>query len=131
MNPKILSVDDSKTIRMLLKRLFVPFVCEIFEAGDGQEGLDVATREKPNLIILDYNMPVMDGVTMLRHMRENPELKRTPVIMLTAEASPEIIGTVARLGVRDYVTKPFDSDQLLEKAARVVTLERRPEIPEA
>jgi CheY-like chemotaxis protein len=91
----------------------------------------VATREKPNLIILDYNMPVMDGVTMLRHMRENPELKRTPVIMLTAEASPEIIGTDARLGVRDYVTKPFDSDQLLEKAARVVTLERRPEIPEA
>ncbi len=131
MNPKILSVDDSKTIRMLLKRLFIPFVCELFEAGDGQEGLDVATREKPNLIILDYNMPVMDGVTMLRHMRENPELKRTPVIMLTAEASPEIISTVARLGVRDYVTKPFDSDQLLEKAARVVTLERRPEIPEA
>ena len=131
MNPKILSIDDSKTIRMLLKRLFIPFVCELFEAGDGQEGLDVATREKPNLIILDYNMPVMDGVTMLRHMRENPELKRTPVIMLTAEASPEIIGTVARLGVRDYVTKPFDSDQLLEKAARVVTLERRPEIPEA
>jgi len=131
MNPKILSVDDSKTIRMLLKRLFIPFVCELFEAGDGQEGLDVATREKPNLIILDYNMPVMDGVTMLRHMRENPELKRTPVIMLTAEASPEIIGTVARLGVRDYVTKPFDSDQLLEKAARVITLERRPEISEA
>jgi CheY-like chemotaxis protein len=131
MNPKILSVDDSKTIRMLLKRLFIPFVCELFEAGDGQEGLDVATREKPNLIILDYNMPVMDGVTMLRHMRENPELKRTPVIMLTAEASPEIISTVARLGVRDYVTKPFDSDQLLEKAARVVTLERRPEASEA
>ena len=131
MNPKILSVDDSKTIRMLLKRLLIPFVCELFEAGDGQEGLDVATREKPNLIILDYNMPVMDGVTMLRHMRENPELKRTPVIMLTAEASPEIISTVARLGVRDYVTKPFDSDQLLEKAARVVTLERRPEASEA
>jgi CheY-like chemotaxis protein len=131
MNPKILSVDDSKTIRMLLKRLFSPFVCELFEAGDGQEGLDVATREKPNLIILDYNMPVMDGVTMLRHMRENPELKRTPVIMLTAEASPEIIGTVARLGVRDYVTKPFDGEQLLEKAARVITLERRPEPSEA
>jgi hypothetical protein len=123
MNPKILSVDDSKTIRMILKRLFTPFVCELFEAGDGHEGLEVATREKPDLIILDYNMPVMDGVTMLRHMRENPELKRTPVIMLTAEASPEIISTVARLGVRDYVTKPFDNDQLLDKATRVVNLE--------
>ncbi len=127
MNPKILSVDDSKTIRMLLKRLFTPFVCELFEAGDGQEGLEVVNREKPDLIILDYNMPVMDGVTMLRQMRENPEFKRLPVIMLTAEASPEIIGTVARLGVRDYVTKPFDSDQLLDKVTRAVTLERKPE----
>jgi len=127
MNPKILSIDDSKTIRMLLKRLFTPFVCELFEAGDGQEGLEVVNREKPDLIILDYNMPVMDGVTMLRQMKENPEFKRLPVIMLTAEASPEIIGTVARLGVRDYVTKPFDSDQLLDKVIRVVNLERRPE----
>jgi CheY-like chemotaxis protein len=127
MNPKILSIDDSKTIRMLLKRLFTPFICELFEAGDGQEGLEVVNREKPDLIILDYNMPVMDGVTMLRQMRENPEFKRLPVIMLTAEASPEIIGTVARLGVRDYVTKPFDSDQLLDKVIRVVSLERRPE----
>lgn len=127
MNPKILSIDDSKTIRMLLKRLFTPFICELFEAGDGQEGLEVVNREKPDLIILDYNMPVMDGVTMLRQMRENPEFKRLPVIMLTAEASPEIIGTVARLGVRDYITKPFDSDQLLDKVIRVVNLERRPE----
>jgi CheY-like chemotaxis protein len=87
----------------------------------------VVNREKPDLIILDYNMPVMDGVTMLRQMRENPEFKRLPVIMLTAEASPEIIGTVARLGVRDYITKPFDSDQLLDKVIRVVSLERRPE----
>jgi CheY-like chemotaxis protein len=127
MTPKILSVDDSKTIRMLLKRLFSPFVCELFEAGDGQEGLDLVIREKPDLIILDYNMPVMDGVTMLRQMRENPEFKRLPVIMLTAEASPETIAKVARLGVRDYVTKPFDSDQLLDKVTRALVLERRPE----
>lgn len=133
MTPRILSVDDSKTIRMLLKRLFLPFVCELFEAGDGQEALEVATREKPDLIILDYNMPVMDGVTMLRHLRENEELRKTPVIMLTAEASPEIISTVARLGARDYITKPFDQDLLLAKVARVVTLEPLPvknDVPE-
>jgi CheY-like chemotaxis protein len=126
--PKILSVDDSKTIRMMLKRLFRPFNCELFEAGDGQEGLTIATAEKPNLIVLDYNMPVMDGVTMLRHMRDNPELKRIPVIMLTAEDSAEIISTVARLGVRDYVIKPFEEDQLLSKIGRIVTLERKPEL---
>lgn len=126
--PKILSVDDSKTIRMMLKRLFRSFHCELFEAGDGQEGLSIAVAEKPNLIVLDYNMPVMDGVTMLRHMREDAELKRTPVIMLTAEDSAEIISTVARLGVRDYVVKPFEEDQLLSKIGRIVTLERKPEL---
>jgi two-component system cell cycle response regulator len=83
----------------------------------------VATREKPDLIILDYNMPVMDGVTMLRHLRENEELRKTPVIMLTAEANSEIISTVARLGVRDYITKPFDQVLLLAKVARIVPLE--------
>lgn len=124
MTPKILSVDDSRAIRMVLKRLFRPFACELFEAGDGEEGLAVATREKPDLIILDYNMPVMDGVTMLRKMRENPELKRTPVIMLTADASSEIINTVARLGVRDYVTKPFEDAQLLDKVSRIISLNR-------
>jgi len=124
MTPKILSVDDSRAIRMVLKRLFRPFACELFEAGDGEEGLAVATSEKPDLIILDYNMPVMDGVTMLRKMRENPELKRTPVIMLTADASSEIINTVARLGVRDYVTKPFDDAHLLDKVSRVIALNR-------
>jgi len=124
MTPKILSVDDSRAIRMVLKRLFRPFACELFEAGDGEEGLAVATREKPDLIILDYNMPVMDGVTMLRKMRENPELKRTPVIMLTADASSEIINTVARLGVRDYVTKPFEDVQLLDKVSRIISLNR-------
>jgi len=129
MTPKILSVDDSKTIRMLLARLFRPFDCQLFEAGDGEEGLAVTRREKPNLIVLDYNMPVMDGVTMLRAMREDDEIKRTPVIMLTAEASPEIISTVARLGVRDYITKPFDAEKLLDKVTRIVSLERLPETP--
>ena len=96
------------------------------EAANGEEGLAVAAREMPDLIILDYNMPVMDGVSMLRRLRENADLRRTPVIMLTAESSAENIATVARLGVRDYVTKPFDEELLLAKAARAVPLVARP-----
>ena len=122
MIPRILSIDDSRTIRLLLARLFRPFACEWREASNGEEGLAAATREKPNLIILDYNMPVMDGVTMLRKMREDPELKRTPVIMLTAEAGPDNLATVARLGVRDYVIKPFREEELLAKAGRIIPL---------
>ena len=126
MSPKILSVDDSKAVRMLLARLFRPFSCELFEAANGEEGLAVAVRERPDLIILDYNMPVMDGVSMLRRLRENAELRRTPVIMLTAELSAENIATVARLGVRDYLTKPFSEELFLAKVARAISLVARP-----
>jgi CheY-like chemotaxis protein len=124
MRPKILSVDDSKAVRMSLSRLFSPFACELCEAVNGQEGLEVAARERPDLIILDYNMPVMNGVSMLQLLRQDAELRRTPVIMLTTESSAENIATVARLGVRDYITKPFNEELLLSKAARVVSLVR-------
>ena len=126
MSPKILSVDDSKTVRALLARMFRPYACELCEAANGEEGLAVAARERPDLILLDYNMPVMDGVTMLRRLRDDAELRRTPVIMLTAESSAENIATVARLGVRDYITKPFNEERLLAKTARVVPLVARP-----
>ena len=122
MTPRILSIDDSKTIRLLLARLFRPFDCEWREAANGEEGLAAASRERPDLIILDHNMPVMDGVTMLRRMREDPVLKRTPVIMLTAESGLDNLATVARLGVRDYVTKPFREEELLAKASRIISL---------
>jgi CheY-like chemotaxis protein len=122
MRPKILSVDDSKTVRASLSRLFSPFACELCEAVNGREGLEVAARERPDLIILDYNMPVMNGVSMLQRLREDAELRRIPVIMLTTESSAENVATVARLGVRDYVTKPFNEELLLAKAARVVSL---------
>ena len=122
MTPTILSIDDSKTIRLHLARLFSPFACEWREAANGEEGLALATREKADLIILDHNMPIMDGITMLRKLREDPGLKRIPVIMLTAESGLESLATIARLGVRDYVTKPFRDEELLAKAGRIIPL---------
>ena len=85
MTPRILSVDDSQTVRMALARLLRPFACELDEAANGEEGLARARQQKPDLIILDCNMPVMDGLIMLRQLREEPELRRTPVIILTAK----------------------------------------------
>jgi two-component system, cell cycle response regulator len=122
MNQKILSIDDSKTIRLLLARMFRPFQVELREAGNGEEGLAQAKEVRPDLIILDYNMPVMDGVTMLQHLRHDPQLKSIPVIMLTAESNPKIISTVARLGVRDYIVKPFQEEPLLAKVNKVIPL---------
>ena len=122
MIPRILNVDDSKTIRLSLARLFARFACDWREAVNGEEGLAAALQEKPDLILSDWNMPVMDGITMVRRMRETPTLKRTPVIMLTTESGPEYIAAAARLGVRDYLIKPFRDEELLAKVGRIIPL---------
>jgi two-component system, cell cycle response regulator len=123
---KILSVDDSRTIRMIVTRAFKSYEVTICEAGNGEEGLAAAAREKPDLILLDVTMPVMDGVTMLGKLKEDPALKEIPVIMLTAESGRENVLHIAKLGVRDYLVKPFKEDQLIEKAGRVLQLVKKP-----
>jgi two-component system, cell cycle response regulator len=120
---KILSVDDSKTIRLIVKRTFAPYDCVVCEATNGEEGLAAAAAQKPDLIVLDITMPVMDGVTMLTKLRETPELKDIPVIMLTAESGRENVAYIAKLGVRDYLVKPFKDDQLIEKVKRVLPIQ--------
>jgi two-component system, cell cycle response regulator len=122
MGIKILTVDDSKTIRMIVGRAFRPFDCEILEAANGVEGLAVASREKPNVIILDVTMPVMDGPEMLAKLKSNQDLKAIPVVMLTAEAGRENVLRIAKLGVRDYLIKPFKEELILERIGRIVEL---------
>src|SRR5690349_12840358 len=100
MPAKILTVDDSKTIRMIIAKAFRSFDCEIVEATNGIEGLAAASKERPDLIILDYTMPVMDGYEMLGKLKAEPELRTIPVVMLTAEAGKETVVKIAKLGVR-------------------------------
>lgn len=123
--PTILTVDDSRVLRLSLLELFRPFDCTVLQAADGAEGLAAVREHRPDLVILDYNMPVMDGIGMLRELRADPELARTNVIMLTANAAPQTLAQVARLGVRDYITKPHDGPALLAKAARLIALSPR------
>lgn len=122
---KILSVDDSKTIRLIVKRTFNPYDCTVLEACNGEEGLATAAAEKPDLIVLDITMPVMDGVTMLTKLKEDANLKSIPVIMLTAESGRENVAYIAKLGVRDYLVKPFQDAQLIEKVQRVIPLQAK------
>ena len=119
---KILSVDDSKTIRLIVKRAFAPYDCTVCEATNGEEGLAAAANERPDLIVLDITMPVMDGVTMLTALKADPNLKSIPVIMLTAESGRENVAYIAKLGVRDYLVMPFQDAQLIEKVKRVLAL---------
>ena len=126
MTTKILSVDDSRTIRLIVAKGFRPYDVTMLEGANGEEGLVVAAREKPDLIILDVTMPVMDGVTMLGKLKEDAALKQIPVIMLTAESGRENVLKIARMGVRDYLVKPFKEDQLIEKVTRIVPLQKKP-----
>ena len=118
----ILSVDDSTMVRKIVARTFRPYGCVVLEAANGEEGLAVAASQKPDLILLDITMPVMYGVKMLMRLRDDPALKSIPVSMLTAESSRDAVAYIARLDVRDYVVKPFQESQLIDKVGRVVPL---------
>lgn len=122
MRYKILTVDDSKTVRIIVKKAFKSFDCEIVEAANGVEGLAAAAREMPDLILLDITMPVMDGVEMLTKLKSDPNLKGIPVIMLTAEGGRDNVLKIAKIGVRDYIVKPFKEEVLVEKCGRIIDL---------
>jgi CheY-like chemotaxis protein len=127
MGLKVLTVDDSKTIRMIVKKAFQPYNCTIFEAENGVEGLAAATKEKPALIVLDITMPVMNGIEMLDRLKGEQDLKDIPVIMLTAESGKDNVMNIVRKGIKDYMVKPFKGEELLERVRKIVTLEPRAE----
>ena len=114
---------------MVVKKAFKDFDCEILEASNGVEGLSTAAKEMPDLVLLDVTMPVMDGVEMLTRLKCDAALKAIPVIMLTAEGGRDHVLKVAKIGVRDYVVKPFRDDVLIEKVGRVINLKPRTEAP--
>jgi CheY-like chemotaxis protein/anti-anti-sigma regulatory factor len=124
---KILTVDDSKTIRMIVKKAFRPYDCEMFEGENGIQGLAVATKENPDLIVLDITMPVMSGTEMLEKLKSEPSLKDIPVIMLTAESGQDNVMKIVKMGVKDYMVKPFKGEQLIERVEKLFELELRKE----
>lgn len=122
MRLKVLSVDDSKAVRMIIRKAFRNFDLDIMEASNGVEGLAVASKEGPDIILLDVTMPVMDGVEMLTKLKADALLKPIPVVMLTAEAGKENVMKIAKLGIRDYIVKPFKEETLIEKVSRIIDL---------
>jgi DNA-binding response OmpR family regulator len=122
---KVLTVDDSKTIRMIVKKAFKEYNCELFEAENGVEGLAVAAKEKPGLIVLDITMPVMNGIEMLEKLKREPELKDIPVIMLTAESGNDNVMQIVKMGVKDYMVKPFKGEDLIARVEKIMKLAPR------
>jgi DNA-binding response OmpR family regulator len=122
MSLKVLAVDDSKTIRKIVAKAFIPYDCQVLEAENGVEGLSTAGKEKPDLIILDITMPVMTGIEMLGKLKAQPNLKDIPVIMLTAESGKENVINILKMGVKDYIVKPFKGEQLIDRVSKIFTL---------
>ena len=122
MGLKILTVDDSKTIRLIIAKAFKAYDCETLEAANGVEGLAVASRERPDVIILDLTMPIMDGYETLTKLKSDPDLRSIPVVMLTAEAGRDNVLRIAKQGVRDYLVKPFKEELIVDRVGRIVDL---------
>ncbi|MBI5579446.1 MAG: response regulator [Deltaproteobacteria bacterium] len=127
MTLKVLTVDDSKTIRMIVKKAFQAYNCEITEAENGVEGLAAAAKIKPGLIILDITMPVMTGVEMLERLKGDDALKAIPVIMLTAESGKDNVMNIVKKGINDYMVKPFKGEDLIERVRKIMPLEPKTE----
>ncbi|MCC5024627.1 MAG: response regulator [Candidatus Synoicihabitans palmerolidicus] len=122
MRYKVLTVDDSKTVRIIVKKAFKTYDCEILEAANGVEGLAAASKQNPDVILLDITMPVMDGVEMLTTLKSDPATKGIPIVMLTAEGGRDNVLKIATIGIRDYIVKPFKEDVLIENIGRIIDL---------
>jgi CheY-like chemotaxis protein len=117
---KILVVDDEPDYISTIQCRLEWNNYEVVTANNGKEGLEKALSEKPALILLDTSMPVMNGREMLERLRNHPELKDIPVIMVTALCEVQDINKASSLGISDYVAKPFNFTQLMEKIAKAL-----------
>lgn len=118
---KVLVVDDDRTTRFLLRRaLLTEFGCTVTEASDGVEALEALAAARYQLVILDVQMPIMDGLETLRALRDAPDFRLLPVVMLTAERSEAIVQQIVALGVLDYMTKPLVPERIVQRLRRVV-----------
>lgn len=116
----ILTVDDSKVIRKIVHRAFENHDCSVFEGDNGQMGVELAVQVKPDIIILDIDMPVMNGWDALACIRFTDELRETPVIMLTANAGERNEERAKKLGCVDFMAKPFQPGDLVAHVRKVI-----------
>jgi len=117
---KILVVDDEPDYLSAVQCRLEWCNYEVITATNGREGLEKAETERPDLILLDTNMPIMNGHDMLDQLRKHPDLKAMPVIMVTALFEMNDIVKASSYDVADYVAKPFDFTELVEKIANVL-----------
>jgi len=117
---KILVIDDEPNIVQTLQDRLEMNDYTVITAANGKEGLDKAIEHRPDIILLDVIMPIMDGHEMLEHLRKVDEGSDIAVIMLTARSQSQDIARATACGIEDYIVKPFDLSELLEKIETII-----------
>ncbi len=117
--PSCLIVDDSKVVRTLARRMIEPMGFTIEEAENGQVALDKCKQKIPDFILLDWNMPVMDGLEFLKHFRALPNGSTAKVVFCTTETDLEHITKAMEAGANEYIMKPFDEAILKDKLSQI------------
>lgn len=117
---KILVVDDDPNLRVLLRQMLVLRGFEVVDAEDGEDALNVVKEAKPDAVVLDVMMPIMDGITVCKRLRSQPETAQLPIIMLSGKASQEAVEEGLQAGANKYLCKPISMAELIEHVREVL-----------
>lgn len=120
--PLILHIDDSETVLLVTKAMLEEMGLEVMGVTNAVEGIKIAEKEKPTLILLDTNMPGMDGHEACETLKRNPKTKEIPVIMVTGADGMKEVERALSAGADGYVIKPVQADRLKAKLAEKMTL---------
>jgi len=119
MAKRVLTIDDSKTMRDMLLLTLEEAGFQVLQAVDGQDGLDVLGKERVDVVITDINMPKMDGYDVIRNLRRNPVHKTLPILVLTTESDTDKKAVAREAGATGWMVKPFDPDRLIATIRKV------------
>lgn len=120
---KVLIIDDSMVMRNIHKNALKAMGIkeeEMFEAEDGQRALDIAKSQKIDLFLVDWNMPKLDGLELLKRLRTNLDYSSTPIIMITSEAAKYNVMEAIEAGVTNYIVKPVTEKTFIEKIKKYI-----------
>ena len=120
MSKTILSVDDSASALQMVKLTLAGAGYQVVQANNGAEGLAKARAGAVDMVITNLNMPVMDGLTLIRELRKLPAFKGVPIVFLTTESDPGMKQQAKAAGATGWITKPFQQDQLVAVVRKVL-----------
>lgn len=116
----ILSVDDSASVRQMVKLTLTGAGYQVIQANDGMEGLTKAKSSQVDMVMTDLNMPVMNGLALIKELRQLPAYKGVPILFLTTESDAGLKAEAKAAGATGWITKPFQQEQLIAVVKKVL-----------